>query len=97
MPSSYVSLPAALASLRTEEEAAAFLTDLTTPAEQDALKERWRIANMLFEGGKSYRDIAAETGASTTTVARVARFLNSENNRGYQVLLERMARMRRKK
>lgn len=97
MPSSYASLQSAMVSLRSVDEAVAFLTDLTTPAELDALKERWRIANMLFEGGKSYRDIAAETGASTTTVARVARFLNDENNHGYQTILKRTARSRRKK
>lgn len=38
----------------------------------------------------NYRDIAAMTGASTTTVARVARFLNQENYQGYKLVLGRM-------
>ena len=87
----------AVLSLRSEKEAEAFLADLTTPAEFEALTERWRIANLLYQGGKSYREIAAETGASTTTIARVARFLHDEGNDGYKTILERTAQKRGKK
>ena len=76
--------------MRSEDEAGRFLRDLTTPGELQALAERWRVARMLDEGGKSYRDISAETGVSTTTVTRVARFLGQENYKGYRLLLDRL-------
>lgn len=79
----------AIASLRDEKEAARFFRDLATPAELEAFAERWRIARMLDEGAWSYRDIAAETGASTTTIGRVARFLREERHQGYRLLLDR--------
>ena len=79
----------ALAGLKTGREAARFFRDLATPAEIEAFAERWRIARMLHDGGYSYREIAAETGASTTTVARVARFLTDGGNDGYRLILER--------
>lgn len=79
----------ALLSARTPEEMARFLTDLTTPGERDALAERWRVAQLL-EAGKSYREISAETGVSTTTVTRVARFLAQEPHQGYRLILDRL-------
>ena len=81
---------AAVAALRDAGEAERFLADLLTPAETGALAERWRIATLLDAGGLSYRDIAAATGASTTTVARVARFLKEEPHQGYRLVLDRM-------
>lgn len=66
----------------------AVLIDLCTPAELRALSERWRVAQMLSVGEKSYRDISAETGVSTTTIGRVARFLKDEPHGGYRLLLE---------
>jgi len=79
----------AIAKLRTSGEAAKFLRDLATAAEIEAFAERWRIARLLHEGALSYRDIAAETGASTTTVARVARFLGEGGHDGYRLVLAR--------
>lgn len=66
----------------------AVLVDLCTPAELRALSERWRVAQMLAEGEKSYREISAETGVSTTTIGRVSRFLKEEPHGGYRLLLE---------
>ena len=83
-------LYAALAGLKSASEAQRFLRDLATPAEIEAFAERWRIARMLSEGGCSYREIAAETGASTTTIGRVARFLNDEPHGGYRLMLDRL-------
>lgn len=82
-------LCAALLTLRTADEMRRFLRDLTTPGEMQALAERWRVARMLDEGAKSYRDISAETGVSTTTVTRVARFLTQEDHQGYRLVLDR--------
>jgi TrpR-related protein YerC/YecD len=80
----------ALAALATPEEARRFLTDLCTPKELKELSERWVIARLLNEGELSYREISAATGASTTTVGRVARFLQHEPHRGYRLMLDRM-------
>lgn len=80
----------AMAALRTAAEARRFLADLATPAEIVAFADRWRIARLLHQGAHSYRDIAAATGASTTTVARVARFLKDEPHGGYRLMIDRM-------
>ena len=79
----------AFSTLKNGVEAARFLKDLATPAELDAFAERWRIARLLDENKHSYREIAAETGASTTTIGRVARFLREEEHQGYRLVLDR--------
>lgn len=83
----YLDLEAALVRLDDKESIRAFLTDLCTPAELRALKERWHVAQILHEGEKSYREINAETGISTTTIGRVARFLRDEPHGGYRAIL----------
>ena len=80
----------AFAKLKTGAEAARFLRDLATPAELEAFAERWRIARLLDGGAHSYRAIAEETGASTATIARVARFLREEDHQGYRLVLDRL-------
>ena len=67
-----------------------FLRDLLTPGEIRTLAERWRVARLLDEGGHSYREISEMTGASTTTVTRVARFLSQEPWLGYRSVLDRL-------
>ena len=79
----------ALLSLRSRQELRRFLADLCTPGELKAFAERWQVARLLDEGKLTYRDIAARTGASTTTVVRVARFLNDMPHRGYRLVLDR--------
>lgn len=79
----------ALLTLKTPEEAEAFLADLCTPAEVRALGERWAVARLLDQGGRSYREIALEAGASPTTVVRVARFLKEMPHQGYRAVLDR--------
>ena len=79
----------ALLTLKTADEARRFLRDLSTPGELQALAERWRVARLLDEGELSYREISAETGVSTTTVTRVARFLTQEDHQGYRLVLDR--------
>ena len=37
----------------------------------------------------SYREINAQTGVSTTTIGRVARFLRDEPHGGYRAVLEK--------
>ncbi|MEE2526819.1 YerC/YecD family TrpR-related protein [Hyphobacterium sp. HN65] len=85
-------LLSAIVEIRTKDEAARFMGDLCTPGEMKAFTERWRVARLLDAGGKTYRQIAEETGASTATVTRVARFLMQEDNEGYRLILDRLAR-----
>lgn len=80
----------ALLQLNSRGEAERFLKDLCTPGEIEALAERWRVVRLLDAGGKTYRQIAEETGASTATVTRVARFLMQEPNEGYRLVLDRL-------
>src|SRR2546428_1867138 len=61
--------------LRTREEAAAFLRDICSLHELEALGHRWQAARML-DRGTSYARVAAELHASTATVTRVAHWLN---------------------
>lgn len=86
----FAALCRAILQLKTEEDVRRFLTDLCTPGEIKDFGERWLIARLLAKGGMSYREISAETGASTTTVGRVARFLEQEPHHGYKAVLERM-------
>lgn len=84
-------LAQALASIQTESDMGRFLIDLCTPAELRALKERWAVAQLLDAGKMSYRDINAQTGVSTTTIGRVARFLKDEPHQGYRVVLDKLS------
>lgn len=83
-------LARALLTLQTPQEIRAFLDDLCTPSELRAFAERFRVARLLDEGQLSYRDISERTGASTTTVTRVARFLREMPHQGYRLVLDRL-------
>jgi len=76
------SLCEALLACRTLDEMRAFLRDLCTPAELEALVDRWRVVPYLLRG-MAYREIHERTSVSVTTIGRVARFL-SQGNGGYQ-------------
>ncbi len=83
-------LAKALLTLQSPGEVRAFLDDLCTPAELRAFAERFKVARLLDEGQLSYREISERTGASTTTVTRVARFLREMPHQGYRLVLDRM-------
>lgn len=83
-------LYSALASLRTAPEYRAFLEDLCTPAELEAMCDRWAVVGWLQQG-LPYREIHQRTGVSVTTIARVARYLAAGQG-GYQLALKRQAR-----
>ena len=78
----------AILSLRTADECQQFFTDLCTPAELEALVDRWAVVAYLNDG-LPYRQIHALTGVSVTTIGRVGRFLNNGNG-GYSRALERL-------
>lgn len=64
----------ALAALDRPEDVGAFLEDLCTPAELEAMVDRWRVVPLLLKG-VAYRDIHERTRVSVTTIGRVARTL----------------------
>ena len=77
----------AMMSLESVEECRNFLKDLCTPAELQALVDRWQVVEYL-EQGLPYRKIHDLTGVSVTTIGRVARFL-SDGFGGYQAAIKR--------
>ncbi|MBT8049121.1 MAG: DNA-binding transcriptional regulator [Xanthomonadales bacterium] len=82
------SLSEALLSLETTEEVKQFLEDLCTPAEIEAMVDRWRVVQ-LVDQGHSYRDIRDLTEVSLTTIGRVARFMEHGTG-GYRTVLDRL-------
>jgi len=78
----------AVLTLETETECRQFLADLCTPAELEALIDRWSVVP-LIQDGLPYRRIHDMTGVSVTTIGRVARFLSGGNG-GYQTVLDRL-------
>lgn len=75
----------ALLRCKQPEQMSNFLRDIATLSELQALSERLEVARLVAQG-LSYRDISAKTGASTTTVTRVAQFLENGTG-GYRAIL----------
>jgi len=67
-------LARALAALDRPDDVRAFLEDLCTPAELEAMADRWRVVPLLLQG-VPYREIHDRTLVSVTTIGRVARTL----------------------
>lgn len=78
----------AVAALRTPEECRAFFRDLCTPAEIQAMADRWTVVEYL-QRGLPYREIHRITGVSVTTIGRVARFVAAGNG-GYELAMRRV-------
>ena len=77
----------AVLSLQSTEEARNFFRDLLTETEINELAERWKAARMLASG-IPYTQIIDQTGLSSTTVARVARWVHKGTG-GYRLALKR--------
>src|SRR4051795_9602646 len=78
----------AIRSLESRAETEAFFRDLCTLAELEEMAHRWQVARLL-EQGLPYVEIAQRTGASTTTVTRVAYWLRHGEG-GYRLALDRL-------
>lgn len=74
-------------SLRNTNEAKRFLRDLLTEQELIEFGNRWRAAQML-NAKVSYVEIVKETGLSSTTIARISKWLNKGMG-GYKLMLKR--------
>ncbi|MET1022739.1 MAG: YerC/YecD family TrpR-related protein [Pseudoxanthomonas sp.] len=81
------SLARALGALSKPEEVRAFLQDLCTPAELEAMADRWRVVPLILKG-VPYREIHELTEVSVTTIGRVARTLETGTG-GYAAALRR--------
>ncbi len=79
----------AVLALKTEEECAAFFSDICTIQELEALVQRLDVAKCLLEG-KNYNDICKEIGVSTATICRVAKCVKYGDG-GYKTVLSRMS------
>jgi TrpR-related protein YerC/YecD len=84
---------ATIAALKTPAETQAFLRDLCTRAELDAMAHRWQVAQLLEEG-LPYLEVAQKAQASTTTVTRVAQWLRNGEG-GYRLALSRRPKRKR--
>jgi TrpR-related protein YerC/YecD len=83
----------AVISLNDVSECRSFFKDLCTPAELQALVDRWQVVQLLQQD-LPYRRIHDLTGVSVTTIGRVARFL-SDGFGGYATAVERTTPPRR--
>lgn len=81
------SLVRAVSGLSRPEEVRAFLQDLCTPAELEAMADRWRVVPLILKG-VPYREIHELTEVSVTTIGRVARTLETGTG-GYTAALRR--------
>ncbi len=77
----------AILSLKNLDEAKSFFRDLLTEGEIREFAERWKVAAMLARK-VPYTSIIDETGLSSRTVARVARWVNKGMG-GYRLILKR--------
>jgi TrpR-related protein YerC/YecD len=74
--------------LSTDDERYNFLCDLCTVREIHDIAQRLQVAGKLA-AGEVYADIQEDTGASATTIARVAKCLNYGAD-GYQLVLDKL-------
>jgi TrpR-related protein YerC/YecD len=78
----------AIALLQNADEAQRFFEDLCTPAELQAMADRWEIIPLLTKE-VPYQQIYEQTGVSVTTVGRVARTLRFGKG-GYDMIYTRI-------
>ncbi len=78
----------AILALHSLEECRSFFRDLCTPAELQAMADRWAVVELL-ERGLPYREIHRLTGVSVTTIGRDARYLTAGNG-GYRAVTDRL-------
>jgi TrpR-related protein YerC/YecD len=78
----------AILALKTKDEARAFLRDLLTEGEIEEFSKRLETAVMLSKE-LPYADIQKKTGFSTTTIARVSKWLQKGKG-GYTTIINRL-------
>jgi len=79
----------AILALKNEDECRRFLRDLLTEPEINEFANRWKVALMLDQKIQ-YERIAKDTGMSSTTIARISKWLNNGMG-GYKLILKRLS------
>lgn len=77
----------AVLTLESIDECYEFFSDACTPKEIQSIAQRFAVAKMLNEK-YVYNDIVETTGASTATISRVSRSINS----GYAKVFSRLGK-----
>ncbi|MFA5022014.1 MAG: YerC/YecD family TrpR-related protein [Patescibacteria group bacterium] len=77
----------AILKIKNNKEAAKFFRDLCTLEELTEMAKRWQAVKMI-DKNQPYRQIAKKTGLSTTTITRIAYWLNHGEG-GYALVLGR--------
>ncbi|MBQ9376451.1 MAG: helix-turn-helix domain-containing protein [Schwartzia sp.] len=85
----------AMLCLKDVKECYRFLEDVCTVGELKAMRQRFEVARMLYEGN-TYEAIVARTGASTATISRVKRCLEYGAD-GYKLVFKRLAKQKKEK
>jgi TrpR-related protein YerC/YecD len=80
----------AILCMQSVDEANSFFRDLLTETEIREFAERWKAARMLT-AKVPYVEITKTTGLSSTTVARVARWVKKGTG-GYTLAMKRLER-----
>src|SRR5215469_8900921 len=89
------SLFKAILTLETEQDCKNFFRDLLTEAEIKEFSNRWKAAQMLDQK-IPYEEIAKQTGMSSTTIARISKWLTNGMG-GYELMLQRIKTNKNKK
>lgn len=84
-----MNLYSAIVELKTTEETRRFLRDLLTEEELLEFGRRWQAAQLL-DKNVPYTKIVKKTGLSSTTIARVSKWLNRGMG-GYKLMLKRIS------
>ncbi len=82
------SLMQAIALIQNSEESLNFFSDLCTPAELEAMADRWQVVPLL-QAKIPYRTIHQQTGVSVATITRIARCIQFGSG-GYSVIAARI-------
>lgn len=78
----------AILQLQNREEARRFFRDLLTEEEIKEFANRWNVAQLLSKK-ISYKTIEKKTGMSSTTIARISKWLFRGMN-GYRLIIDRL-------
>lgn len=76
----------AILSLENTQECKAFLEDICTINELNAMAQRMTVAKLLNQG-KTFNEVAEQTGASSATISRVNKALMY--GEGYKCVLKK--------
>lgn len=77
----------AILKLKNTDEASRFFRDLLTEEEIIEFSKRWQVAQML-SSEIPYSKIEKKTGLSSTTIARISKWLNRGRG-GYKLMIKR--------